>query len=440
MLKRLINAVQWNTSNKILPIVGIITVLGIFFVLVRSCGEDQTAVPTMSTVPESPAPDADSPADTIKTLTANVGELIAEVDALKSDNEQLRDEREDMLQVFSNRVASQIADYHQHDRLKNERSQSEVAELHDRMDDLSRKIDNLAYTGPSSDLPIGIGTPSPSAPYSDTYTASIAWIDPLDTLAGGPDSLYADGVTNVRPVITVPANATLIGSTALTALIGRVPLEGHVRDPMPFKVMTGVENLAANGLKIDNIQGMVWSGYAVGDWTLSCVSGHLDSVTFLFEDGTIVHSATEGSGRTATRDTLGWISDEHGVPCLPGTRKSNAPVFLTQQIALDAARAASDAAAAAETTQTLDALGTLRSNVTGEITKYMLGKSLAGGAQASAQWLAERANQEFDAIYVAAGKSVAIHVEREIRIDYDTGGRKLHHDENASFPMFADFD
>ena len=36
---------------------------------------------------------------------------------------------------------------------------------------------------------------------------------------------------------------------------------------------------------------MVWSGTAVGDWTLSCVTGRLESVTFVFDDGTIFRLA-----------------------------------------------------------------------------------------------------------------------------------------------------
>ena len=45
------------------------------------------------------------------------------------------------------------------------------------------------------------------------------------------------------------------------------------------------ENLAANGLRVPGVQGMVWSGTAIGDWTLSCVTGRVDSVTFVFDDG-----------------------------------------------------------------------------------------------------------------------------------------------------------
>ncbi len=51
----------------------------------------------METVPQAPAPDADSPADTIKTLTANVAAMTTEVQALRKDNDQLRKENRELL-------------------------------------------------------------------------------------------------------------------------------------------------------------------------------------------------------------------------------------------------------------------------------------------------------------------------------------------------------
>ena len=113
-------------------------------------------------------------------------------------------------------------------------------------------------------------------------------------------------LNTVRPVYTVPRNATLIGSTAMTALVGRVPVQGQVRDPMPFKVITGADNLAANGLTVPGVQGMVWSGTAIGDWTLSCVTGRLDSVTFVFEDGTIRTSPATTGNQPVVARTSPW--------------------------------------------------------------------------------------------------------------------------------------
>ena len=220
----------------------------------------------------------------------------------------------------------------------------------------------------------------------------------------------------------------------MTALVGRVPIQGQVRDPMPFKVITGKENLAANGLRLPGIEGMVWSGTAIGDWTLSCVTGKLESVTFVFEDGTIQTLSSDdnqlgGSSGNSDRP-LGWISDARGIPCITGERKTNAPEFLTQRIGVMALEAAGDAAAQAETTTLISDSGTATSVVSGETGKYVLGKTLSGGSDEVAQWLRERQAQSFDAVFVPAGVELAIHVDHELPIDFHSNGRKLHHETN----------
>ena len=254
------------------------------------------------------------------------------------------------------------------------------------------------------------------------------WSNPLDSKAVG---LRLDGAvpSNIEPVITIPSNATLIDSTALTALIGRVPLEGRVRDPMPFKVLTGNLNLAANGATIEGIEGMIWSGWAVGDWTLACISGYVDSVTFVFADGTI-HSIESAQNSGDSSQALGWISDAYGNPCIPGNRKSNAGSFILQQSLLNTSSAASDTAASLETTQNLSPTGAIQSLVTGDTSRYVLGKTLAGSLRSTSDWLAQRAEQEFDAVLLPSGHRIAIHVEQEIQINYDRNGRKLKHDQD----------
>ena len=78
------------TSNRLLPILGGVVVLMLAFVTLKSCtGEDGNEV-VLDSVPVSPAPDADTPADTIKTLTANVAAMTSEVEALRRDNATLR--------------------------------------------------------------------------------------------------------------------------------------------------------------------------------------------------------------------------------------------------------------------------------------------------------------------------------------------------------------
>jgi integrating conjugative element protein (TIGR03752 family) len=220
-----------------------------------------------------------------------------------------------------------------------------------------------------------------------------------------------------------------MGATAMTALIGRVPVRGEVRDPMPFKLITGRDNLAANGLTVPGVQGMVWSGTAVGDWTLSCVTGRLDSVTFVFDDGTIrtLSSDDRQAGNAGADEPLGWISDAQGIPCISGARKTNAPAFLSQRIGVMAIQAAAQAAAAAETTSVVSDAGSVTNSVTGEAGTYVLGKTVEGGSNEVAKWLLERQAQSFDAVFVSAGTQVAIHVDRELPIDLDPIGRKLTH-------------
>src|SRR3546814_7661471 len=79
----------------------------------------------------------------------------------------------------------------------------------------------------------------------------------------------AAGVKSAKPVYTVPTNSTLMGSVAMTALIGRVPIDGTVNDPYPFQILVGPDNLTENGLDIPDVAGAVFSSPASGDWPLS---------------------------------------------------------------------------------------------------------------------------------------------------------------------------
>jgi len=149
----------------------------------------------------------------------------------------------------------------------------------------------------------------------------------------------------VRPVYTVPANSTLTGAVAMTALIGRIPVDGTIDDAYPFKVLIGADNLTANGIELPDVAGAVASGTASGDWTWSCVRGQIRSITFVFYDGTIrtVTSTTAGNANAGgnMHGGLGWISDPHGIPCVSGVQRSNAQQYLTSRSLITGAGAAS---------------------------------------------------------------------------------------------------
>ncbi len=454
------------TSNRLLPILGGIVLLMLAFVLLKSCTGEEGGEVVLDSVPTAPAPDADTPADTIKTLTANVAAMTSEVEALRRDNAALRKENRTLVanrtrieENVTNRLRRELLS-----RRSDEESQSRIdsgvlASLTNRVDRLAESLARTQTGGSGSDIPVGLGLDGVDGPAG--ATPPLIWVEPLDVpaaaqsesglldRAGQTAGGYLDGArtrTNRllasaqdqaealqdRPVYTVPRNATLIGSTAMTALVGRVPIQGQVRDPMPFKVITGADNLAANGLTVPGVQGMVWSGTAVGDWTLSCVTGRLESVTFVFDDGTIRTISSDDrrgqGGRQGGKDEpLGWISDAQGVPCIGGDRKTNAASFLSQRIGVQAIQAAADAAAAAETTSVVSDFGNVTGRLTGDVGTYVLGKTVAGGSEEIAKWLLERQSQSFDAVFVPAGTAVAIHVDRELAIDFEPQGRKLNH-------------
>ena len=228
------------------------------------------------------------------------------------------------------------------------------------------------------------------------------------------------------PVYTLPENATLIGSVAMTALIGRIPLDSKVTDPYPFKILIGQNNLTANGIDLPDVQGAVISGFATGDWTLSCVSGSVNSMTFVFSDGRTrtISKKGEGKGSGSNTNGLGWISDPNGIPCVPGERKTNAPQFLASQFLLSGAAAAADGLAQGQTTTVVDGNSVIGA-VTGNQGKFILGQALGGGLKETTAWLRDRFGQTFDAIYVPPGHPIAVHLNQAIEIDYEPDGRKV---------------
>ena len=406
---------------------GFVALVLIAFLLLKSCGSDPTQDMALGALPTTPTPDADSPADTIKTLTASVSALLENVRELRLDNQELRDNNQILLEktellerdltaklqreINSRDTAEARSQGQQRERI--EHLENRVEDLND---NLSRIRNQYAHTP--------ISKPNASARLK---TQPYQWLPPLE----GSFSTVSEDV-HLEPVYTIPKNATLVGSTSLTALIGRIPVEDRVRDPMPFKVITGNDNLATNGHRIPNLRGTIWSGQAIGDWTLSCVTGTLNSVTFVFDDGTI-----RTVDPAEARSNLGWITDAYGVPCLRGDRVSNFRPMMAAHLASGAVTGIANAAALAETERNTNAIGGTTSSVTGDIAKFMIGKSIANSSQSMTSWLNERSKQEFDAVVVPAGQKVVLQIDAEITIDYHPKGRKLTYAKNQTLHFAA---
>lgn len=437
-------------TNKLIPIlVGGFVLVVIVLLLKSNNSEPVEPAPKQE---EISAVDADSTNATLLTLTSEIKNFREENQQLQTDmevfKEQIKEKTESLPKDDDGaKIEELTSSYEQllNDALAtNNANQANNAtfelepEFPEPENEWIEPVNEVAYYETLSDtdraqmqLPDGAVPVLPSSVFGQT----LAEVEENTVGDFMTDDSQTGEESTLTPVYTIPRNSTLIGSTAMTALLGRVPLKGVVEDPYPVKFLVGKDNLAANGLEIPEVNHIVFTGTATGDWTLSCVRADLTSMTYVFEDGTI-RTITEGdesltkskasSSQSAKR--IAWISDNRGVPCVTGKRISNGTQHLLLNMLAQGVEAGAKATADAETTTTVnDFTGTATENVTGDALKNAGFETLAGGASAASEWLKERQAQEFDIIYAETGVDVAIHIDAELQIDYDTNGRKLNH-------------
>lgn len=412
--------------------------------------------------------EGDTPHDTLATLVGQVKQLRNELKSALDDNQRQRTENERLRQresAVDQRIQNTLAAERDGLQAAREQAAHQQEQTQGLLQDLERRLNSLATQSGHADLPVGLGLGEDDA--REWASGRVQWVEPEDQLRDGQparrkasstespaddaqfptsfapasDSRESAGTAgdvrskvaesaSAQPVYTAPANSTLMGSISMTALIGRVPIDGTVHDPYPFKVVIGPDNLAANGIELPDLAGAIASGTASGDWTLACVRGQIRSLTFVFHDGTIRTVSASGSARPddSIEGGLGWISDPYGIPCVSGERRSNAQQYLGSQALVTAAGAGaaslikSDRGSTSFITSDGNVLGTV--GLTGQ---EAMGRILAAGVQDLSDWVNKLYGQAFAAIYVQPGARVAVHIEQPLTIDYDTQGRRVHH-------------
>ena len=454
-------------QNKVVQVGALLLLVLALVVAFKSGDNDRPATPGVVDVggnqqlsPEALAGlglEGDTEKDVVATLIGEVRNMKAGVDQLRQDNTALRADNAElkgMEQTIGRRVETQLLDA---EKAVADNAEAEYRSMLRRLEEAERLLAKAqtqrsgAAPGDLAPLdtvwvqPLGRAGDSDGGSTGGMENGQGGLLDRLSLAGGGLRSTLArdalpgrqgHGIEKPAPVpfYTIPRNATLVNSTAMTALVGRVPIGGQVTDPYSFKVIIGRENLMANGIELPEVAYSIASGKAVGDWTLGCVRGDLYSLTFVFEDGTIrtVPKAEDiYEGTASQRDVkIGELSDAFGNPCVVGQRITNAYTYLAQRIGVVSVSAAAEAAAASQTTQitSVDGSGTgVTTVVDGSTTDFILGQSIADGSMEVARWLDERQAQQFDAIYVKPGAEVAMHITEQIDIDYDPAGRKTNY-------------
>ncbi len=221
----------------------------------------------------------------------------------------------------------------------------------------------------------------------------------------------------LRPVYTIPPNSVLSGEL-VTGLLGRIPVDGQVTDPFRFSIKIIDKSFYANRHTNNVLQDVIASGSASGDLLLSCVRATIDSITFIFEDGTISNHEISD---------VAELTNEHGVPCIKGKLVSNAAQYLGASSILSGLSSAAKAIAEAQKTTTNNSNGSSSSSVTGSPSKLAAYSTLIGGVDDTKDWYDKRAKSSFDVIVVPSGERIKILTKEQVNIDYDPNGRKLDH-------------
>lgn len=448
-----------KSNNMLKIVVPIIVFIGIF-VCIKSCKSDKSSENieqnTITQIPDLQADElkalgveGDTSKDTIQTFVTILKNVKGELNEVKQLNETLIKENSEYKQkeIESNARIENIL-VQQENKIA-ERLEKNQNNIFDQFQNQLNKISsNKNSLNPSS---------SPTAKQyqignkESEELEMVTWVNPIDAQAiqGGfsfPSDFRDNNVSQARkkyvtqvtgrkdlnndkvaePVYTLPENSTLMGAVSMTALLGRVPINGTVSDPYPFKVLIGKDNLVANGIELNNVEGAIMSGKATGDWTLSCVRGEVQSMTFVFSDGRVrtIPEPSKNTSATTSSNSIGWISDVYGIPCVSGERKSNASEYISSQFLLSASSAAAKSFSNSQTTTVVDGSNVV-SAVTGNNGKYVLGQALSGGLSETSDWFKERYGQMFDAIYVPPGQKIAIHITKQLEIDYELEGRKV---------------
>ncbi|QLF92098.1 TIGR03752 family integrating conjugative element protein [Pseudomonas sp. ABC1] len=462
-------------SNGLLKWLMVPVVVLVLFIGIRLFSGGGESAPTGTDTNAQLTPDemkalgieGDTPRDTVATLVAQVKQLRTELQGALSDNKSQREENQRLRQrenSIDQRITSALEAERSNLRRDQQQAASERQQTEGLLADLQQRLDSIGGRGEGhADLPVGLGLRDGDQAGMD---GGVRWVEPDDAkpaegrsgsrgTGGGmsfPTSFgpaqstletTAETVANVgaratggktaKAVYTVPTNSTLMGSVAMTALIGRVPIDGTVNDPYPFKVLVGPDNLTANGIDIPDVAGAVFSGTASGDWTLSCVRGQVRSITFVFHDGTVRTIPEDRDGNQQNNQQqgqqggLGWISDPHGIPCVSGERRSNAQQYLGTQALITAAGAGAASLIDSDSGQMsyVGSDGSIGS--VGISGNEAMGRILAGGVRDMSDWVNKLYSQAFAAVYVQPGAKVAVHLEKSLAIDYDPEGRKVDH-------------
>ncbi len=412
-------------------------VMAIFGAIFYFGGNNETSQITQKS--ESSSAESDSTSEEVRAAVTQMTDLQKKIESLQEQLAAQAIEDEELKRLTEERISAVQEKLDQ--ATDSETVPEPVAHLLSDIGERLESIENRVASGPQSTIPdyeIEGAQPGLSG-------HEILWIDSatgvtdlpappeLIDLAEQLGTQASGSEPEADPVYTLPAT-TIVDATALTALVGRLPVDGHIDSPWRFKLLSKASNITSRGHRVPGLKGVIWSGVAYGDLTLSCVSATVDTVTYVYEDG-VVHTQKSPSNPDDITSGIGWLSDDRGNPCVPGDLKTNAPAVIARGVSTGTLSGLARGYAEAQTTRQSSSEGDSTTTITGDAEDYAFATAAADAVDEANVWFRRRLGQSFDAIYVPAGRPVVIHIEQQVNLDRPADLRRLAHSENL--PQFG---
>ncbi|RUQ85133.1 TIGR03752 family integrating conjugative element protein [Legionella septentrionalis] len=249
--------------------------------------------------------------------------------------------------------------------------------------------------------------------------------------------------SKITPFYTIPAGSDFSKVTLLSALIGEVPVEDKLMQPLfPFTAMVSHGDLmTANGMQLpEDIIGMKVSGYAIGVGSfldnISCVRAYVTSALFVFDDGhfvTIGQEQMKGTAELVNNESIGYLTTQYGNPCIKGQYITNAPRVLGSLMLAGGIQGAGNALSKWQMSYEAEG-GSSIATPTGDLTHFAMGGAITEGSEKVTDWLQKRIQGSFDMVFVPASvktpsgyipNQLTLHFSQTIAIDKEHYGRLL---------------
>lgn len=384
--------------------------------------------------------------DNIRDVAARLQETEKKLDDLQQQNKNLNEEN---TRLSHSPIGIQMIP----DRISNNKLEQEIAELKESIALLKSSQQKNLFI---QDYPVGdpdIATVNPGVKDIDAVLMKRQLSDQENNywekfsphrkdLLEAPQEGKIEEKEKAVPWYTIPAGSDLANTTLLSALIGEVPNDGKLAQPLfPFSaVISRGDLMAANGIALPpNISGMKVGGYALGVGSflddISCVRAYVTSALFVFEDGhfvTVGKDHMKNSAEMIDNESLGYLTTAYGNPCIRGQYFTNAPRVLAAMMAAGGVQGLGTALPEWQTSRLPE--GNQATGTPTSFKNYALGGALSQGSIKAADWLEKRIQGSFDMVFVPASfpaqgqyqpTRLSLHITQTIELDKQLQGRVL---------------